>query len=147
MSLPAFNSGGDLPPGVYRATMEEVMLRFGSGTPSRERAASALLRIYQTAKNTGRLERIVIFGSFVTAKAMPNDVDVILVMNDGFRLESCDHFTAAIFDHERAQREIGASVFWIRPSLLIADAMPEFISRWQKKRDGGLRGIVEVMND
>jgi predicted nucleotidyltransferase len=106
-----------------------------------------LRRVVALAKNTGHLERAVVFGSFVTAKSAPNDVDVILVMDDGFRLESYNAESAVVFDHRRAQDELRASVFWIRPGLLIADTLEDFIKRWQRKREGGERGIVEVMND
>src|SRR5438874_2347224 len=99
MSLPDFNAAGDLPPGVHHATMEEVLRRFGVGTPARERAAAALDRVIQLAKATRHLQRAVVFGSFVTAKASPNDVDIILVMDDGFRLEDCDALTASVFEH------------------------------------------------
>ena len=147
MSLPNLNAEGDLPPGVHRSTLEEVILRFGSGTKERQEAARRLVHIWELAKKTGRLQQIVVFGSFVTSKAEPNDVDIILIMNDGFRVEDCDHEAAGVFDHVRAQHELGASVFWIRPGLLINDTLELFIQRWQRKRDGNQRGIVEVMND
>jgi hypothetical protein len=127
--------------------MDEVASRFGSASQRRLRASRTLLRLWELAKRTGHLERIVIFGSFVTAKEEPNDVDLILVMDDNFRVDECDQETATLFDHARAQHEHEASVFWIRPSLLINDTLKDFIQRWQRKRDGALRGIVEVMND
>jgi hypothetical protein len=134
-------------PGIYRATMDEVLSRFGTATEARQHAANALSRVHRLARRTNHFDRVIIFGSFVTQKPSPNDVDVILVMDDGFELRQCDDETLVIFDHERAQREIGASVFWIRPGLLINDSLEEFIMRWQRKRDGGLRGVVEVKND
>lgn len=147
MSPPEFNADGDLPPGVHRATIDEVLQRFGSGTAAREHAARSLTRIVQLAKTTGHLDRTIVFGSFVTTKPSPNDVDVILVMDDDFRLEKCNSMAASLFDHARAQQEFGASVFWIRPILLISDTLPEFIDRWQLRREGGRRGIIEVVND
>src|SRR5262245_18233928 len=107
MSLPDFNAEGDLPPGVYRATMEELLVRFASGGPARQQAAKALHRIYELAKSTGHLERTVVFGSFATTKATPNDVDLILVMDDEFMIEACDEKATVVFDHARAQRELG----------------------------------------
>lgn len=88
---------------------------------------------------------MIVFGSFVTSKLEPNDVDVILVMRDEFRVESCPQQAKLLFDHATAEDELGASVFWIRPGLLIADTLDKFIQRWQLKRDGGQRGLVEVM--
>jgi hypothetical protein len=147
MTMPEFSAEGDLPSGVYRVKIDEVLHRFGSGTALRRQAGEKLKRVIELAGNTGHLDRAIVFGSFVTAKPSPNDVDVVLVMDDDFRLEQCDVKTASLFDHMRAQQEHGASVFWIRPSLLIQDTLPEFINRWQLKREGGQRGILEVMND
>jgi uncharacterized protein DUF6932 len=147
MGLPNLNAEGDLPTGVHRATIDEVILRFGSGSHERKRAASTLRRVWELTKKAGHFQRLIIFGSFVTAKLAPNDVDIILIMNDAFRVEACDQEAAAVFDHVRAQQELGASVFWIRPELLVRDTLETFIQSWQRKRDGKLRGIVEVIND
>jgi hypothetical protein len=37
-------------------------------------------RVYKVARATGHLARCVVFGSFVTAKLAPNDVDIFLLM-------------------------------------------------------------------
>ena len=46
MPLPAFDNSGDLPEGVYRAALEEVVARFGHGTPQRQLVTARLKRIY-----------------------------------------------------------------------------------------------------
>jgi len=57
---------------------------------------------------------MIVFGSFVTAKAEPKDVDVVLVMRDDFDLPACPPECAVLFDHRRADDELGASDFWVR---------------------------------
>jgi hypothetical protein len=52
---------------------------------------------------------------------------------------------ARVVDHAVAQARYGASIFWIRPGLLIGEGVEEFIAYWQLKRDGSRRGIVEVI--
>jgi hypothetical protein len=96
------------------------------------------------ARRTGHLVRFIVFGSYVTAKPDPNDVDVVLIMDDEFRLELCPPESRALFDHGAAQRELGASIFWMRPAMLLLETVDDFIAHWQRTRDGGLRGIVEV---
>jgi hypothetical protein len=145
MPLPDFNANGDLPPGVHRASWIEVMGRFGGGAGQRDVCARRLAHIYELARRTGGLQRLVIFGSYVTAKANPNDVDVILIMDDDFRLENCPMESRALFDHAVAQARYGASVFWMRPGLLIGETVEQFIEYWQIKRGGGQRGIVDVI--
>ena len=93
MPLPELDHYGDLPVGVHQASLDEVIARFGHGTPQRQLVTTRLLRIYDLARGTGKLERFVIFGSYVTAKPNPNDVDIILIMRDDFREPECDEET------------------------------------------------------
>lgn len=71
MPLLPFNASGDLSPGVHRATLSEVLERFGSVSPRRTLIGLRLERIYNVAWATGHLARCVVFGSFVTAKPSP----------------------------------------------------------------------------
>ncbi|MEW6374226.1 MAG: hypothetical protein AB1502_00340 [Thermodesulfobacteriota bacterium] len=104
-----------------------------------------LSHVHELARRTGHLKRFVVFGSYVTAQPNPNDVDVVLVMADAFRLEECPIESRGLFDHAVAQARYGVSIFWIRPGLLIDESVEGFISYWQLKRDGSKRGIVEVI--
>jgi hypothetical protein len=144
MELPPFNAEGDLPPGVYPVTLAEALARFGAGTAQRQIVAARLQRVYQLVSSTGRLARFVVFGSFVTAKPEPRDVDVILVMADGFDLASVSAEVAVVFNHSEADAQLGASVFWLcRGSALGGEqAMVEY---WQTRRGGGQRGIIEIV--
>jgi hypothetical protein len=71
---PEFDRNGDLPVGVHKATLPEVIQHFGSGTLQRQAVARRLERIYDLAHGTSQLARFVVFGSFVTNKPEPNDV-------------------------------------------------------------------------
>jgi hypothetical protein len=90
------------------------------------------------------LARFVVFGSFVTSKADPNDVDVILLMDDSFELATVSGEAAIVFQHLLADAHFGASIFWTRRSGVFGgeQAMVEY---WQVRRDGGQRGIVEII--
>ena len=103
-----------------------------------------LLRIYHLANATEKLDRVIIFGSYITTKPDPNDIDVVFVMCDDFEIHTCDEATRRLFDHLQATEAFGASVFWLRPSLLFLETLEEFIAGWQIKRDLTRRGIVEV---
>jgi len=145
MVLPKFNKAGDLPPGVYQATLDEVVERFGAARGRLNICTRRLLHVYALAQRTGQLQRFIIFGSYVTATPDPNDVDVVLVMDDAFRLEDCPIEVRGLFDHAVAQARYGASIFWVRPGLLLNESMDDFVAYWQIKRDGSKRGIVEVI--
>jgi hypothetical protein len=55
-----------------------------AGLPSVSGWPHRLENIYAPAKASGHLARFIVFGSFVTAKPAPNDVDIFLLMSDGF---------------------------------------------------------------
>ena len=80
-----------------------------------------LKRVYDLARETGILKRFIVFGSFVTAKPDPDDVDVFLVMHDMFDLGQLTGEAQLIFDHPAAQAHFGASVFWLRQLAALPD--------------------------
>lgn len=145
MALPDFDDGGELPVGIHAATVEEVVARFGLTSPERQAVTQRWLRIYHLVAATHKLERFVIFGSYVTAKEQPNDVDIILVMRDDFREPDCNEETSRVFRHAQAATEFGASVFWTTPSGIVRGTVDDFLAHWQSKRDLTRRGIVEVV--
>jgi len=142
---PIFDATGDLPPGIHAATLAEVLAKFGSGTPQRQRVARRLEHIYALAKASGHLARFIVFGSLVTAKAEPNDVDIFLLMEDSFDVSQVRHRILAAFDHTAAQNFLGASVFWVRRAAALGGEQGA-IEHWQVTRAGGQRGIVEVIS-
>ena len=93
---------------------------------------------------TGHLARFVVFGSFVTDKSDPNDIDIFMIMDDAFQAGELERETKILFDHPSAQSYFGASVFWIR-RLAALGGEAAAVEHWQLKRDGNLRGIVEVL--
>jgi len=145
MTLPELDNKGELPLGVHPATIKDVVERFGHGTPQREGVTSRLVRVYGIARRTGKLKRFVLFGSYVTTKPAPNDIDIILIMRDDFRGEDYTEDLLPVLDHQRAQSELGASIFWIRSGSILLESVDEFVAHWQIKRDLTQRGIVEIV--
>lgn len=106
--------------------------------------ATRLQRIYSLAVETGYVARFIIFGSFVTDKPDPQDIDIFLLMQDTFDVSKLTGEARILFDHLAAQNYEGVSIFWLRcvAALYGEDAAVE---HWQIKRDGKRRGIVEVL--
>ena len=143
MPIPEFDERGDLPVGVHHATLEEVIERFGGVSAQRQEVTKRLSRVFNTAKLTGYLKRFIIYGSYVTAKSDPNDVDIFLVMSEGFDINNYTGEIHHLFSHNRAQEHFGASVFWVTQGTSLA-SIDDLIFGWQTKRDLSLRGIVEI---
>jgi hypothetical protein len=144
--LAEFNDAGELPPGVYPASLGSVLTRFGSGSARRRATGERLRRIYTVAAATGQLARFIVFGSFITDTPAPNDVDVFLLMADTFDADGLRGEAAILFEHTAAQTYFGASVFWMR-RLAALGGEATVIEHWQIKRDGTRRGIVEVVTN
>ena len=136
MPLPPLTPVGELPLGVHRASLPEVLLRFGKGSRQRMAVTERLERVYRLARETGHLARLVVFGSFVTDQREPNDVDVFLLRGEA----------SLLFDHAAADVYFGASVFWVRQLAAFGGEQP-MIEFWQAKRGGGQRGIVEIVEE
>ena len=86
----------------------------------------------------------MIFGSFVTAKVDPHDVDVFIVMEDHFQPGKLSGKAAQLFDHLQADVQFGASVFWTKHTGIVGDKQSA-LEDWQIKRDHSYRGIVEIV--
>lgn len=144
MAIPPFAGSGDLPLGVHSALLGEVLERFGAGSAQRIAVGLRLVRLHALARATGHLRRFVVFGSFVTAKAAPKNVDLFLIMEDSFEPIVLTGELRQLFDHLAAQAQFGASVFWFR-QLACLEGEQTAVEYWQVKRGGGLRGIVEIL--
>jgi len=140
-AIPAFDATGNLPPGIYRATLEEIQTRFCTGDV-RAHWGNVLRDVVALARSTGRVEAIYIFGSFVTAKPAPADLDLFMIMSSDFASETVEGRARLLFDRSRAALVWGICLYWITART---DRTP-FIAAWQLRRDGGSRGIVEVQS-
>jgi predicted nucleotidyltransferase len=130
MKFPDFNETGDLPVGVYKATLQEVLEHFGQGSLQRRLVARRLEKIYLSAKATNKVLRFIVYGSFVTAKEKPNDVDIFMLMEDGFDPEEASEKSRLVFKHLTTQKYEGASVFWAAKLGIIGN-IDDFIAGWQ----------------
>jgi len=140
---PEFNESGDLPPGIHVACLKDVLEHFGQGNLRRTVLGQRLQRVYAAVCRTGCLARFILFGSFVTAKLEPGDIDIFLLMDDSFDVSKVTGESAILFDHMAAHNYVGASIFWLR-RLAALDGEEAAIHDWQLKRDGTRRGIVEI---
>lgn len=76
--LPPLNDHGYLPAGIHLADLAEVVETFGSGSPEREVETQELIDFVNWARQAD-ITRLLVNGSYVTAKIAPNDVDVVIL--------------------------------------------------------------------
>lgn len=142
--LPQLNADGGLPVGIHGATLEELRTKFGIENRERSILFQRIERIHQIAAETGHLARFVVFGSFVTDKDKPNDVDIFMTFDETFDASIAGTEAMLLLDHATADAHFGASVFWLRRPAALGSEQG-IIEFWQTKRDGSRRGIVEVL--
>jgi hypothetical protein len=102
-----------------------------------------LRAVLDLAGTDGRLRRIFVWGSFVTAKPAPRDVDILLIMSEDFEVDRLPAPAQSAFDSTRAKLRFETDVFWARASI-----GPELLDLWldtyQTSRSFRKRGIVEL---
>jgi hypothetical protein len=81
--IPPFNENGYLPPGVHKASLDEIAERFGRQSEMRVAQMDSVRWLVDMARRVG-VERIVLNGRFATAIPEPNDVDCLLLVSPAF---------------------------------------------------------------
>ena len=110
-ALPAFDGTGNLPPGIYQISIQEIVSRFCQGEV-REHWGHVLQEILRLARSTEQLEAYI-FGSFVTAKTAPADLDLFLVMSSDFSSNAVEGRARLVSDRSRAAMVWGSCIYWI----------------------------------
>jgi hypothetical protein len=148
MSIPALLPNGFLPPGIHAATLQDIIAQFGIGNPRRQELGTRLEELLRVARSTGGLRRAFIWGSFVTDKPFPRDLDVFLFMQEGFDrvFRQLPQSQQNVFEHDRARLLFEADVFWATEAIGV-DELNSWLSVYQLSRDIIYRGIIEVIFD
>jgi len=82
MSIPLFDEHGFLPAGVHDCALAEVKSRFGlaPGSDRRPQLFRKLQALVAEVRAANFARCLLLDGSFVTSKADPNDIDLVLVL-------------------------------------------------------------------
>ena len=138
-----FDADGDLPPGIHHISVEELWASFGNRGAQRTFVSECLRKIIDLATVSGKVERLIIFGSYVTKKPNPGDVDLLLIVPADFELENIPQEAQTLFNHQRAERELNAHIFWLRNNVG-QQIINGFIHVYATSRNGKLRGVIEL---
>jgi hypothetical protein len=131
--IPQYNDDGYLPPGIHRATLEEIASRFGQESELRQVQMESLRWLVDLARRAGA-QRIVVNGSFVTDKLEPNDVDCVLLIGPDFPRDAV------------AEAELLAGLPFINLELVGAEAFQQFTEKtFATDRNLVPKGMVEVI--
>jgi hypothetical protein len=144
MLPPLDPASGNLPPGIHPATWDEIVARYGT-TPHRLHLLAGLKAALDALRQAGAT-RAYLDGSFVTAKAVPNDFDACWELT-GVDLAVLDQIEPALLDW-RQRRAAQKAV--LGGELFIASAAADpwgntFLEFFQHDRlTGAPKGIVAI---
>lgn len=132
--IPPCDENGNLPTGIHLDTIDALVARFGSGSEERIAEASELLLFVEAARLAG-VRRLMVNGSFVTGKAAPNDVDVVILPGP---------------EYPRGTKELDADeLIWPFLQIIVAADDEDFeawgLRQFATDRQGRSKGVVEVM--
>jgi hypothetical protein len=141
--LPELTDTGELPPGVHLTGWQEFQSRFGGSSPRRVWLSGRLKALLELAAVNEQLRRIFIWGSFVTAKPYPKDLDILLIMDEDFEVDRIAAPAQAVFDSVRAKLLFESDVFWARASIG-HEMLDLWLGTYQTSRSFRKRSIVEL---
>jgi hypothetical protein len=140
-AIPPFRPDGYLPEGVYVCSEAEVIFRFGSSSRRRRRLVLRLRRWLELSRQIGA-HRLLVDGSFVTAKAEPHDIDSVIFLPEDFTQQLEREFAPAL--------ELEEMLLTRRPEELFAAEdetdWQEWVAFFSQTREPDRRrkGLVEI---
>jgi hypothetical protein len=134
-----FNKHGNLPAGIYRASIDDIEKRFGLNSKKR-------ISLFSTFNNfleliipfKTNIKQIILDGSFVTTKENPGDIDCIILIKDNTR------FTPEIVDKLVNAKKLYNIHLFIREERNIKE-YKKLLDLFSKDRDLKLKGVIEVV--
>lgn len=134
-----FNKHGNLPAGIYRASIDDIEKRFGLNSKKRISLFSTFnnfLELIMPFKTN--IKQIILDGSFVTTKENPGDIDCIILIKDNTR------FTPEIVDKLVNAKKLYNIHLFIREERNIKE-YKKLLDLFSKDRDLKLKGVIEVV--
>ena len=128
---------------MHLAGWQEFQARFGGSSSRRVWLSGRLRALLELAATSGKLRRVFIWGSFVTAKPAPRDLDILPIMEEDFEVDDVAAPAEAAFDSVRARLLFESDVFWARASIG-QEVLDLWLDTYQTSRSFRKRGIVEL---
>lgn len=140
--IPEFTKEGFLPKGIYRASIDEVKIRFGSSNPKRGKLFKGLIKALQNLKKAG-IRKVYIDGSFVSSKTNPNDIDGCWEITANLDKQILDPVFQD-FSYERRAMKQKYNVEFFPATWIEGDSGYPFVFFFQLNRDGKEKGIILI---
>jgi hypothetical protein len=113
--IPPLSESGFLPPGIHAATLTEFEERFVHFDRSdrRIRIFNGMRMLFAAIRKVDFIRRVYVAGSFVSAKAEPNDFDCLLVLDGAGFPQTLRPFEYQLVSRRAARKEFGGDVITV----------------------------------
>ncbi|HEX3531325.1 MAG TPA: hypothetical protein VH988_30045 [Thermoanaerobaculia bacterium] len=146
MPIPDYDAGGVLPPGVHLCTMDEIKERF-----ARFRTSDRRLRLYRQlveyvdrVEEIGAIRALIIDGSFVTDKAEPADIDLIVIVSDTLHAApGLSPYVYNVISKRQVKKKFDFDLFIVRDGSEELQKQVEFFSQ-VRGRPATRKGLLRV---
>jgi predicted nucleotidyltransferase len=135
--IPDFYDGNFLPDGEYVATWDEVVERFGSNA-KRRGFCDRLIAWLRRAKRCG-FSRVYLFGSFISAKNDPGDVDLMWIHKQNLEYDSLSKDCHELVETDMLRRREGWDMYCCPDDPIVIDG---FLTVWRKDKGRRPRGVI-----
>lgn len=144
MPLPALLPTGYLPPGIHAATLREVQERFGAGSNVRRRQRDLLQHVVNAAHEYASIKRVLVWGSFVSSKLEPEDLDYSLIVSIEHGRTDVQRGHRRFLVPADARRYYGVDRSYLVIKDYPLDVYAERLDFICRNREQVPRGIVEI---
>ncbi len=125
------------------ASLDDLRIRFGTSTPQRQFLFRQVEIIIDQLLVTKSAKQVYLFGSFVSGKASPNDVDLLVVMKASFSTTQVSGKVSELFQHDVCRIRYHADLFWVTEAVGNA-RIEDLLEVFSRDREGRTQSIVEV---
>lgn len=142
--IPAFVPEGLLPPGLHAASLREVEARFG-GSARRDEQLRLLREVVGAALFYASIKRVLLWGSFVSGKEEPNDLDYSFVVGISHKVTDIAPEHRIYLNPRQAMMRWGVDAGFVE---IIDFPLSQYLDRvellTQRRGDTRQRGIIEI---
>ena len=125
------------------ASLEEIGKRFGRATPRRQFLFGRLQALVNHLLSTGSVRHLFLFGSFVSGKTSPNDIDLLVIMEASFTTTHISGRTLEVFQYDVCRIRYHADVFWVTEAIG-NDRITDLLDVFSRDRVKQQQPIIEV---
>ena len=145
MPIPDLDHRGVLPAGLHACSLNEIQVRFGSFQESdrRVRLHKELVRYAEEARLSSLIRALVVDGSFVTHKAEPGDIDIIVVLGGAIPQGDLPPFAYNAISRRRIKAMYPFDVVVVPDGGGAYQAAVEFFAQI-KHQPGAIKGLLRV---